>query len=53
MINAMARKCTMMSSKLPSLLTVAVSKGEVVVVDVESVAMMSGGVDDVEPFLIS
>ena len=29
------------------------SKGVGVVVDVESVAMMSGGVVDVEPFLIS
>ena len=38
---------------LPSLLTVAVSRDEVVVVDVEFVAMMSGGGVDVEPFLIS
>ena len=35
------------------MLTVEVPKGEVVDVDVESVAMMSGGVVDVEPFLIS
>ena len=47
-INTMARKCKMMSSRLPSLLTVAVSNGEEIVVDVESVAMMSGGGVDVE-----
>ena len=52
-INAMARKWTMMSSRLPSLLTVGVPKGKVANVDVEAEVMMSGGVVDVEPSLIS
>ena len=43
----------MMSSRLPSLLTVGVPKGEVADVDVEAEAMMSSGVVDVEPSLIS
>ena len=52
-IKAMARKWTMMSLRLPSLLTVGVPKGKVADVDVEAEAMMSGTVVDVEPFLIS
>jgi hypothetical protein len=42
-----------MSSKLSSLLMVVVSNDGVVVVVVESVAKLSGGDVDVEPFLIS
>ena len=42
-----------MSSRLPFWLTVEVSKGKVVDVDVEAEAMMSGGVVDLEPSLIS
>ena len=51
--NAKSRKCKMMSSKLPSLLTVMVSKGGAVFVDVESMSMMSDGVIDVKSSIIS
>ena len=53
-INAMARMIyhdTKM--RLPFLLTVWCQNGGVVVVDDESVAKMSGGDVDVEPFLVS